>query len=233
MKQRSASNYIGLIAAIILGFGIVAGVALMLRSNSGLGYQPNVLRATKTGPNSATLDLSTFPDGMVCHQGADSQQINWVSYCPTTSLEVPANSVITVVIKQYDSASTLVNDYFRRVQGTIGGVMMVNNKPFTQLSADQPGHTFTIQSPPDSPNPLFVNVPLLGIPDGTPNTVNINGNMYPKPNIITFQFRTGGACACIWHCYIPCGSDRGVPYGFSGPMSTTGFMAGTMTVVPY
>jgi hypothetical protein len=107
----------------------------------------------------------------------------------------------------------------------------------TQLNADQPGHTFTLQSPPDTSSPLFVNVPLLGVPDNAPNVnVTVNGNQYqyPKPNVISFQFRTGPAgTTYIWHCYVPCGSDRGVPYGFSGPMSTTGFMAGTLTVASY
>lgn len=232
MKQSSFGNYVGLIVAVILGFGIVAGVALGIQSIKGLGYQPDVLRATKTGPNTATLEISTFPDGMVCHSNADSQQVNWVTYCPSTNLEVPTNSIVTVIIKQYDSSSTLVNNYFQKVQGTIGGIETVNNKPVSQLDPGAIGHTFTIQSPPNSPNSLFVSVPLAGVPDNAPN-VTVDGNTYPKPNIISFQFRTGGPCACVWHCYIPCGSDRGVPYGFSGPMSTTGFMAGTVTVTNY
>lgn len=108
--------------------------------------------------------------------------------------------------------------------------MTVNGKSMSEVSADAPGHTFTIQSPPDSPNPLFVSVPLIGVADDAPSAVTINGNQYPKPNVISFQFRTGPSGTYIWHCYVPCGNDRGVPFGFSGPMSTTGFMAGTMTV---
>src|SRR5947209_9705313 len=101
MKQRSPTFLIGLIASIILGFGIVAGVVLTLRSISGLGYDPSMLQATKTGPNSATLNLETYPDSMVCHSSSGEPQIEWVTYCPTTSLEVPPNSIITVTIKQY------------------------------------------------------------------------------------------------------------------------------------
>jgi len=234
MKQRSPAFIIGLIAAIILGFGIVAGVVLSLRSIKGLGYEPPVLQATKTGPNSATLSISTFPDSMVCHPDAGNPQINWVTYCPSTTFEVPANSLITVVIKQYDSASGLYNDFFQKVQGTVGGVAMYNNKPMNQIKADDAAHTFTIQSQPDETNPIFVSVPLLGVPDNAPTPVNINGNMYPKPNVIAFQFRTGPAShVYIWHCYVPCGNDRESPYGFSGPMTTTGYMAGTVTVANY
>ncbi len=30
--------------------------------------------------------------------------------------------------------------------------MVVNGKTMNQISADAPGHTFTLQSPPDAPN---------------------------------------------------------------------------------
>jgi hypothetical protein len=234
MKRHSPGFYIGIVATIILGFGIIAGIFFSLRSAQGLGYDPDVLQATKTASNSATLDLSTFPDSMVCHPDAGNPQINWVTYCPSTTFEVPANSLITVVIKQYDSASGLYNDFFQKVQGTVGGVAMYNDKPMSQINADDTAHTFTIQSQPDETNPIFVSVPLLGVADNAPSNVTVNGNAYPTPNIIQFQFRTGPAGhVYIWHCYVPCGNDRESPYGFSGPMTTTGFMAGTMTVTNY
>jgi hypothetical protein len=234
MKRHSAGFFIGIVASIILGFGVVALVALGLQSNAGLGYEPAMLQATKTGPNSATLNLSTFPDSMVCHADAPNPQIGWVTYCPSTTWQLPANSLITVVIKQYDSASGLYNDFFQKVQGTVGGVAMYNKKPMSQINGDDAAHTFTIQSQPDEPNPLFVSVPLLGVPDNAPNNVTVNGNPYPTPNVIEFQFRTGPAGhTYIWHCYVPCGNDRESPYGFSGPMATTGFMAGTITVTNY
>jgi hypothetical protein len=239
LKRLSPGFIIGIVASIILGFGIIAGIALGLRSIEGLGYEPAATQAIKTGPNSATIGLATFPDGHICHAEQGEPQIDWVTYCSSTNLqgtnlEVPPNSVITVVIKQYDSASTLINDYFRQVMGTMGDVALLNNKPFSKVSADAPGHTFTLQSTPNSPYPLFVNVPLVGVPDDAPDNVTINGNSYPTPNVISFRFRTGPAgITYIWHCYVPCGSDRGVPYGFSGPMATTGYMAGTMTVSNY
>lgn len=239
MKQHSFRFVLGIVVSLILGFAIVAGVALSLRADQGIGYASDVTYATKTGPNSATLELGTYPDSMACHPNADAQQSAWVSYCSSsnqtqgTTLEVPPNSIITVIIKQYDSSSTLINDYFQQVYGTIGGTMTVNGKTMTQVSPDTVGHTFTLQSTPDSSYPIFVSVPLPGVPDDAPNAVTINGNQYPKPNVISFQFRTGPAETYVWHCYIPCGSDKGPPYGFSGPMSTTGFMAGTLTVANY
>jgi hypothetical protein len=233
MKQHSSGFVIGIVASIILGFGVVAGVFLGLRSVQGLGYEPAVLQANKTGPNGATLNLSTFPDSHVCHADQGEPQIDWVTYCQSTTFEVPANSLITVVIKQYDGASGLYNDFFQSVQGTVGGIAMYNNKPMSQIKADDAAHTFTIQSVPDETNPIFVSVPLLGVASDAPSNVNIDGNAYPTPNVIEFQFRTGPAGTYIWHCYVPCGNDKESPYGFSGPMSTTGYMAGTMAVTNY
>lgn len=234
MKTHSPGFYLGILVSIILGFGIIAGVVLILRSDAGVGYETDVLRATKTGPNTATLDISTFPDSMVCHADAPNPEIGWVTYCPSTNWELPANSVITVTINQYDSASGLYNDFFSKVQGTVGGTAMYNGKPMGQINPDDAAHTFTIQSVPNEPNPLFVSVPLLGVPDNAPNAVTVNGNPYPKPNVIQFQFRTGPAGhGYIWHCYVPCGNDRKSPYGFSGPMATTGYMAGQITVTNY
>jgi hypothetical protein len=235
MKKHSSGFYIGIIVSIILGFGVVAGIALIFRSDAGVGYNPDVLRATKTGPNSATLNLSTFPDSMVCHPDAPNPEIGWVTYCPSTTWELPANSVITVIIQQYDSASGLYNDFFSKVQGTVGDVATYNGKPMSQINPDDAAHTFTIQSEPNEPNPIFVSVPLLGVPDNAnPNAVTVNGNPYPKPNVISFQFRTGPAGHnYIWHCYVPCGNDRKSPYGFTGPMSTLGYMAGTISVTNF
>ncbi len=233
MKQHSTGFVLGIIGSIIIGFGVVAGILVGLRSIAGLGYEPAVYQATKTGSNSATLLVSTFPDSHVCHASEGEPQIDWVTYCPSTSFEVPPNSLITMQIDQYDSSSTLVNGYFQQVQGTVGGVEVVNGKSMSQVAIDNVAHTFTLQSKPDAPNPLFVSVPLVGVADEAPNVVMIAGNPYPKPNIITFQFRTGPPGTYIWHCYVPCGSDRGAPFGFTGPMSTTGYMAGTLTVASY
>jgi hypothetical protein len=234
LKQRSSRLLIGIIVSVVLGFGILAGALFGLRSAGGLGYEPSyVAKATPNGAGAATLALQTYPDSQVCHAAAGVPQIDWVSYCPSTSLEVPANSLITVVISNYDSSTALINAYFRQVHGTIGGVEMVNNQPVSEVSADDVSHTFTLQSVPNAAYPIFVSVPLVGVATNAPTPITINGNSYPKPNVISFQFRTGPSGTYVWHCYDPCGDSQGrkPPFGFSGPMSTTGYMAGTMTVV--
>ncbi len=241
MKQHSSGVIIGAVLALILGFGVVAGIWFGLHSTTSLGYEPSTYSATpsKDYPGTYELDLQVYPDSQVCHVGASAPEIDWVSYCPSTSLQVPPNSIITVVVKQYDSASVLHNDYYRQVQGTVGGVMNVNGNPLTELDATKVAHTFTLQSPPDSAYPLFVSVPLMGTPDNAPTNVTVNGNQYPTPNTIVFQFRTGPTGKYIWHCYDPCGSglqgDNPATSNanFGGPMSTTGFMAGSLTVANY
>jgi hypothetical protein len=242
LNRHSSGFIIGLVVTIILGFGVVAGIWLGLSSISSLGSYSGDVQAVKTGPNSATLELAAYPDAHVCHADAGEPQVDWVTYCSgsnglATHLILPPNSVITVVIKQYDSSTSLINGYFAQVRGTIGGVATLNGKPFTQVSPDSPGHTFTLQSTPNSPYPIFVSVPLAGTPDNAPTPVNINGNMYPKPNVITFQFKTGPAgMTYIWHCYDPCGDTqyaRKPPFGFSGPMWTYGYMSGIVSVTNY
>jgi hypothetical protein len=231
--KHSFGFVFGIVASLILGFGLLAGVWLGLSSAKDLGYKPAVLQATKTGPNSATLDLSTWPDSRVCHQDDQEPQIDWVTYCPSTIFEVPANSTVTVTIKNYDSQTPLHNDYFAQVQGTVGGIEMVNGKPFSQVDASTVSHTFTIQSQPGSAFPLFVSVPVVGVADDAPTDPNTG---YPTtPNVISFQFVTGPAgVVYIFKCYDPCGNGlQGDQQGFAGPMATIGYMAGTMTVTNY
>lgn len=239
MKRHSSGFVFGIVASIILGFGVVAGIVVGLRSIEGLGYEPNVLQATKTGPNSATLNISVFPDSQVCHPDAPNPELGWVTYCNSTNWELPANSLITVIVKQYDSSTGVLNDFFQHVQGTVDGTAMYNNKSMGQLKNEDIAHTFTIQSTPDETEPLFVSVPLLGVPSDAKSNTNVTGidgnqYQYPAPATIEFQFRTGPAGhTYIWHCYVPCGNNREAPYGFSGPMSTTGYMAGTISVTNY
>ncbi len=180
MERHSSGFIIGIVVSIILGFGVVAGVAVGLRSTAGLGYEPNVWQATKTGPNSATLNLSTYPDSMVCHADQGEPQIEWVTYCPSTNWQLPANSLVTVVIKQYDSASGLYNGFFQNVQGTVGGVAMYNNKPMSQINGDDAAHTFTIQSQPDETRYSSVSR-SLGSQPTLPPTRRLTGTVTRSP----------------------------------------------------
>jgi hypothetical protein len=231
MSESRRPPLFGAVVALVVILVVILGAVVGLRALPGLGYEPAATSAT-TGQN---ISLGVFPDSMACHGSGGGPHPEWVTYCSSTSLRVPAHSTITVTIRQYDSSTTLHNYWFSQVSGTVGDVMYVNGKPLRSVSPDALGHTFTIQTPPGVKDQLFVNVPLAGVPDDAPNVVTINGNPYPKPNVIVFKFRTGAPGQYVWKCYDPCGSGL---YGdglygqnnFGGAMATTGYMAGTLTV---
>jgi len=237
MREGRSSHLVGVIATIVVLGGLFVLLVFGVRAVGGLGTEPPAAAATE-GPS---VTLSVFPDSYPCHgngSGAPGGGAHpgWVTYCPSTSIKVPAYSTVTMTIKQYDTATPLHNSFFSEVWGTVGNVMYLNGRPVREINADAPGHTFTIQTPP---NPgefqLFVNIPLMGVPASAPNTVRIAGQMYPKPVVTVFRFKTGAPGQYIWHCYDPCGtglagSGIGGQDGFGGPMATIGYMSGSLTV---
>jgi uncharacterized protein YaiE (UPF0345 family) len=178
---------------------------------AGTGGTETVIHVETVGSISSAID---FPKPNDPHQ-------DWVSYLPTTTFNVPANSVVTMVVDQEDSASGLRNPFWAKAQGIIGPFHMKyfdqDGNPqegdFTQLAdASTPAHTFGI---PD----LGVFVPLLGVSASAPA-----GSI----NQITFSFRVGKAGVYHWQCFVPCGS--GTIYGNGGPMQTLGYMGGFLVV---
>jgi len=219
----------GVAAAVAGGVVVVAlaGVSLSLA-----GSPPAQLRATVHGvaqtPSGAMphafLTLATYPDSLAGEHGANGgPHPDWVSYGPTTNLEVPAHALVTITIDQYDTGGTIYNPYFAAVHGTLGGTETINGRTVTGIGPDTVAHTFTLHMFPANQPSLFISVPLPEVSASAPNLAN----GYPKPNVVTFSFITAGPGRYIWNCEYPCG----VYYqGFGGPMSTVGYMAGTLTV---
>jgi hypothetical protein len=175
----------------------------------------------------AFLKLATYPDSMAGEHGSDGgAHPDWVSYGPTSAFQVPAHSLVTVTIDQYDGGETITNPYFATVRGTVGGTMTVDGKTTTRVPVDTVGHTFTIHAAPSNQDPLFVSVPLLAVADDAPVA---KGSDYPAPHVVTFSFVTGGPGEYIWNCEFPCGDGYYAKFG--GPMSSRGYMSGTLTVV--
>lgn len=236
MPAGRARQLLGVLVTLLVLLLVFAGLVEGTRSIKGLGYEPAAVAAT-TGPN---IYLSTFPDSYACHGSGGGPgggpHPEWVTYCPSTSIRVPAYSTITVTVRQYDTGGAVHNPFFAQVRGTVGNVMYVNGKPLSHVSPEEIAHTFTIQTPPDThETQLFVNVPLPGVSEKAPETEHIAGHTYPAPNVIVFKFKTGAPGKYVWHCYVPCGEGLagegvGGQEGFGGPMATTGYMAGTVTV---
>lgn len=179
---------------------------------------------------SASLSLATYPDsGAITWRrtgGGVGPHPDWVSYGPTTVLQVPAHALVTVTIDQYDSGETIPNPFLAQVHGTVGGIETVDGKAVTGISPDSVGHTFTLRSfPSPDQDSLFVSVPLPALPDSAQPAP---GSDYPKPHVVTFQFITKGPGTYAWNCEFPCGDNYA---GFGGPMATFGYMSGTLRVV--
>jgi heme/copper-type cytochrome/quinol oxidase subunit 2 len=131
---------------------------------------------------------------------------------PGTVFNLPKNTLVTVVIHNYDSRTALRNTFFTLVQGTVGNSEVVDGKRIRVMNPDLTSHTFTI---PD----FGVSVPLEGISDSA------------KPNSFTtmqFNFRTPNRTGVFrWQCIVPCGSGL---YGNGGPMAGIGYMQGIITL---
>lgn len=224
------------LATVIVGVVLVAGSVVALGKGQS---EPAMISATVVGTAStpqgelphATLEMSIYPQegpgNPAPNAGAASKVAaeQWPFYSPSTSIQLPANSLITITIHQYDSMSPLYNTFFARVHGTVDGTATYGGEALTEIDSASVAHTFTIHQYPEATQPdLFVSVPMLGVAGNAPN----EANGYPKPIDVTFSFITGDPGEYVWNCEDPCGSGY---VAFGGPMSQRGFMSGTVTVV--
>jgi len=130
MAKGQSRRAIGVVVALIVTAAVFALVVLGVSSLKGLGYDPPAAAST-TG---TSVSLSVMPDSYACHGSTSGApgggpHSEWVTYCPSTSIKVPAHSTVTVTIKQYDSATALHNTFFDQVRGTVGNVAYVNGRP--------------------------------------------------------------------------------------------------------
>lgn len=221
---------------VLIGVLVVGGSVVLLNRYQA---EPAVLVAKPAGtimtdkgsmPH-ATVDLEIYPNNSSAVPGptggtyATVENDGWPFYWPSTTLQLPAHTVVTITIKQYDGATTPWNPYWAEVHGTIDGTAKYNGEQKTGIEPANVAHTFTIHQYPESTQEyFFVSVPMLAVPNNAKN----EANGYPKPQEITFSFLTPGPGEYIWNCEDPCGNGY---QDFGGPMSERGFMAGTIKVV--
>ncbi len=216
--------------AIALAFvGLVASYAM------SKSREPELIAATPMGTITTSqgemqhvaFELNTYPDSAVAENfnNDHSDHADWVSYGPSTRLEVPANSLVTITITNYDGGEVLNNTYFKDVIG-VEGTATLNGEPFTSVPPDHVGHTFTLRpAPVNTKSELFVTVPLLAVPeDQMPEE-----GYTDTPNVITFSFIVGEAGEYIWNCEYPCGDGTYAKFG--NAMSAERWMSGTLSVV--
>jgi len=226
-KERAMRNRTGLLIVAIIVVGLLAigstvGVMALTHSGfmgSGNGngmmggqqYHGNMMGGNQQSPARQGTPVSSSTHltmNIVMNQ--PGMQKDWPAFS-TSNLVVPANSLVTVTIRDYDLGNTAMpqNSPFTTVQGTEGSIATADGQNYASLAPDKIAHTFTIPQ-------LNLNVPLPG--DG------MKGKDY---NTVTFSFRTGAAGTYSFRCFDPCGTG---PMGMMGPMMTHGYMVGTLTV---
>ena len=181
----------------------------------------------------ATLDLAVYPNSSATippPRTASPIEAELLSgqpfYHPSTSIQVPANSVVTITFTQYDGGGPIYNPFFAQVHGSMDGTMKVNGESVSGVDVKGVGHTFTVHQIPESSQPsFFLSVPL---PMNAANA-KTGPEGYPlDPQKIEVTFLTGDPGTYVWNCEFPCGD---LYQEFGGPMQTRGWMAGTFEVV--
>ncbi len=156
---------------------------------------------------------------------------DWVSYLAedssghwqhTTVYKVPAHTLVTVTVYQYDTATGLRNNFLGQVRGTQGSTATMNGKTYSTLDPDLASHTFTV---PD----LGISVPLPGVADDAKNQCSVAPcSLAEAHNTITFSFMSPGKGSYRWQCFVPCA--LATYFGNGGPMQTIGWMSGLLEV---
>jgi len=211
------------LAGIAIALAVLIGLVI-LYSSEFLTNAPAAVPASVQG-GTAHLTLQTVPTY------GHAPEPDWVSYLVqdpsghwhhSTIFKLPAHSLVTVTLYQYDTSSGLRNPFLAQVRGTVDGTATLNGKPFSTASSDEASHTFTV---PD----LGLSVPLSGISSSAKNPCSAA----PCPlsndhNTITFSFRTPGPGTYRWQCFVPCAAA--FIFGNGGPMQTIGWMSGELVV---
>jgi hypothetical protein len=236
------------LASVVIGGVViaVAGIALahaqptqdpLVAKNIGQSVV-NVDGKYKTVKH-VSLEIGAYPDSQFTDTFGKNggAHPDWVAYS-NNNLVVPANSLVTITVNQYDGGEALNNPYFGNVIGTIGGFATVNGKVIKHWDPEHIGHTFTLRGIPGTQRNLFISVPIPpndlvdscdpAAPDASICAPQGTG-YYPKdPVVVTFSFYVGSKGVYQWNCEYPCGATRIGQFGAA--MSTYGYMSGTLTV---
>ncbi len=214
----------------ILGVGIcTVAVCAAIGLYIGL-YLINVpgSAAATTSSSGTQLNLAT-----VAAAALNDPHPTWVSYYATdandqhwrhvTTFVLPANTLVHVTIRQFDSQTGLRNPFLAQASGTVGGTFTLNGKQTQTIDPNAASHVFAIPE-------IGLNVPLEGVSDNAKNPcANAPCSLTTAHDTIQFTFRTPGKGLYRWQCFVPCAA--GYISGFGGPMQTVGYMDGFIKVV--
>ena len=227
------------VLTVVLGIALVAGIGLFSwwneREPAALMAQPSGTIDTPQGEMPHyTLELAVYPnpsDKVPGPRTTSAFQKNLLSqqpfYWPSSSIQVPANSAVTITFLQYGGPmGTIYNPYFAQVHGTMDGTMSWNGDSVTELKPDVVTHTFTVHQYPEANQPeFFLNVPL---PINDSKAKMDKAGYAEQPQKVEVTFITGDVGTYVWNCEFPCGD---MYQEFGGAMQTRGWMGGTFEVV--
>ena len=230
------------IVTLLVAFAAVVAGAVFIVVHY-IGSDLPVVNFTPVAANgSVNVVLQEDPQNTV------SSRPDWVSYfvqdpkthawVHTTLFQVPKNTVVHMTILGYDGCTPLRNNFFSKVQGTIGNTISVQQfktvgQPLgpaktvgliDSWASCSVGHTFAIPSlhvfvPVASPNTALFNKEACGTSPCTSG----------PHSMVKFSFRTPSTTGTFrWQCFVPCGG--GFLDGNGGPMQTLGYMMGNMEV---
>jgi hypothetical protein len=190
-------------------FVVLARFALLGRLAAGaLAVLAACNNATAAGARKSSTPTTTHLSFDIVPVRPGGPADDWPAYIATSPTALPANTVVTATIRNFDVGDDTVptGSPILQVKGTTNGVAYTDGKAYRGLDATHVSHTFTIMQ-------LNLNVPIPGDPVGDANNVTV-----------TFSFRTTAlAGTYTFQCYVPCGTGSS---GFDGPMSTMGVMRG-------
>ena len=235
-QSRSKTAVSGALFTLIAVL-VVAGVGLVLHSASGdsngrvIAKSVGTIDTPKGTMNHAVIELGVYPDSLNsgAHGNDGGSHPGYVSYGPSNHIVLPANSLITMTIKGYDSGEQLNNAYFGKVIGTVDGTVEVDGKKYTQFGIEEVQHTWTLHGlPGKKQDPLFVNIPLMKLSEDQIAPYDETGKLQ-TPIVTTFSFYTGSKGEYVWNCEFPCGDGTYAKFGAA--MSKYGYMSGKVSVV--
>lgn len=130
----------------------------------------------------------------------------WPQYVPA-NFSVAAHVPVRITISNYDNGTSAVSDGFATVRGTFGGMETLNGTDtVSQVDPATVAHTFTIFEG----GSVLLNAP-----------VPVAAGSGAVPSEVSFVAEFNSTGTFTWNCMAPCGS---------GPMSTPGFMTGSISV---
>ena len=136
-KKSSAFIYVGVFFGILFCVAFISSVSFALSAAFG--------RHTTTAQTAAAIPPKHVQVSLNIIINQPGMRKDWPAYRPS-ELVVPANSLVTVTIKDTDLGDTLIpkNAPFASAQGVVGGLAYADGQPYSSLAPNKIAHTFTI-----------------------------------------------------------------------------------------